>query len=110
MVKKLNAIIICLAAVLSFTACSGKQANENMTNTAEGSKIRVSVTFNAIKEFVEAVGKDKVEVSTIIPDGMEPHDFEPKAQDLIGLTAAQVFVYNGFGMEAWVKGCDCRSK
>lgn len=74
----------------------------NQTNMAGENKVKVSVTFNAMKEFVEAVGKDKVEIATIIPDGMEPHDFEPKAQDLVGLSTAQIFVYNGFGMEVWV--------
>ena len=29
--------------------------------------------FRRMKEFVEAVGQDKVEISTIIPDGTEPH-------------------------------------
>ncbi|HBQ46092.1 MAG TPA: ABC transporter substrate-binding protein, partial [Ruminococcaceae bacterium] len=40
-------------------------------------------------------------VTTIIPNGTEPHDFEPKAQDLVSLGKAKVFVYSGFGMEAW---------
>lgn len=102
MLKKLGALFLCLATVLSFSACSSKQTNENHAVTTESSKVKVSVTFNAMKEFVEAVGGDKVEISTIIPDGTEPHDFEPKAQDLVGLSTAQVFVYNGFGMETWV--------
>ena len=73
------------------------------TSTPEESKINVSVTFDAMQEFVSAVGKDKVEISTIIPDGMEPHDFEPKAQDLARLSTAKVFVYSGLGMEAWAE-------
>jgi len=97
MFKKCTALLLCLIAIVSFSACSNNQAD----NTDE-SKITVSVTFNAIKEFVLAVGKDKVEISTIIPDGTEPHDFEPKAQDLVDLSTAKVFVYNGFGMESWV--------
>jgi zinc transport system substrate-binding protein len=72
------------------------------TTTPAASKLKVSVTFNAMKEFVAAVGKDKVEILTIIPDGTEPHDFEPKAQDLVALSTANVFVYSGLGMEAWV--------
>jgi zinc transport system substrate-binding protein len=63
--------------------------------------VRVFVTFNALKEYTEAVGQERVEVTTIVPDGTEPHDFEPKARDLAALAAAQVFVYNGFGMEGW---------
>lgn len=98
MMKKWAVLIVCMIAVMSFSACGGN----TQANNPEGSKIKVSVTFNAMKEFVEAVGKDRVEVSTIIPDGMEPHDFEPKAQDLANLNAARVFVYSGLGMEAWV--------
>jgi zinc transport system substrate-binding protein len=81
---------------LSLAACQSSKADTN-----DNGKIKVSVTFDAMKEFVEAVGKDKVDISTIIPDGTEPHDFEPKAQDLVVLSTAQVFVYSGFGMEAW---------
>ncbi|NJP39717.1 zinc ABC transporter solute-binding protein [Oscillospiraceae bacterium HV4-5-C5C] len=64
-------------------------------------KLSVSVSFDAMAEFVKVVGQDKVDVSTIIPTGTEPHDFEPKAQDLVKLSQARVFVYNGLGMEAW---------
>jgi zinc transport system substrate-binding protein len=34
---------------------------------------------------------------------MEPHDFEPKAQDLAAISAASVFVYSGLGIEAWAE-------
>lgn len=94
MVKKLTSLIVCLLMVFSLTSSLGE--------TAQADKIKVSVTFDAMQEFVKAVGGDMVEISTIIPAGTEPHDFEPKAQDLVALSAAQVFVYNGFGMETWV--------
>jgi zinc transport system substrate-binding protein len=96
MYKKMLALALCLAAVMSLTACAAEQSSKS-----DSSKLQVSVSFNAIKEFAQAVGGDKVEISTIIPDGMEPHDFEPKAQDLVKLSSADVFIYNGLGMEAW---------
>ncbi len=43
-------------------------------------------------EFTKAIGGDKVEVSTIIPDGVEPHDFELKPENMKQLATAQVFV------------------
>lgn len=110
MLKRCTSLLLCLVAVMSLglSACSNKsQENSEAASTVTGeskaadTKIKVSVTFNAMYEFVKAVGKDKVEISTIIPDGTEPHDFEPKAQDLVALSTAQVFVYNGFGMEVW---------
>ncbi len=100
MFLKRTAWMLCLAAVISLTACSKNDAEEGQTGA---DKLKVSVSFNAMKELTEAVGKDKVEIQTIIPDGMEPHDFEPKAQDMVALGAAQVFVYSGLGMEAWAE-------
>ncbi|MGB8454471.1 MAG: metal ABC transporter substrate-binding protein [Anaerocolumna sp.] len=124
MLRKWTTMLVCLIIAVSLSACSNNKNQEGktdessapvnsteqvsepanstgQTSTLEESKIKVSVTFNAMKEFVLAVGKDKVEISTIIPDGTEPHDFEPKAQDLVNLSTANVFVYSGLGMEAW---------
>lgn len=115
MLKKWITMLLCLLVVASFSACgSKKQENKpdesseavsstDQTNQSDESALKVYVTFNAMKEFVTAVGKDKVEVATIIPDGMEPHDFEPKAQDIAGLSSAKIFVYSGLGMEAWAE-------
>lgn len=96
MYKKITVLALCLSAILGFTACGSQNSGE----TTNG-KVKVSVTFNALYELTKAVGGDKVEISTVIPDGTEPHDFEPKAQDLVALSQAQIFVYNGLGMEAW---------
>ncbi len=103
MLKKWIAMALCLFVAASLCACSWANTQEESGAVAAEEKIKVSVTFDAMKEFVQAVGKDKVEISTIIPTGTEPHDFEPKAQDLVGLSAADVFVYNGLGMETWAQ-------
>lgn len=98
MFKKITVIIVCLSSLLGFSACSSKDSG-----ALSDGKVKVSVTFNALYEFTKAVGGDKVEISTIVPDGTEPHDFEPKAQDLVALSSAQIFVYNGLGMESWAE-------
>lgn len=104
MARRWVAVLICLVVAVGFSACGGTdEQGSGSTDTAEQSKLKVSVTFDAMKEFVEAVGKEKVEITTIIPPGAEAHDFEPKAQDLVGLSTADVFVYNGLGMEGWVE-------
>jgi len=90
------AVILCLLIFIGFTGCN----NQKKPQTT--GKIVTSVTFNAMKEFVYAVGKDKVEIATLIPDGIEPHDFEPKARDIAQIADSSVFVYNGLSMESWV--------
>ena len=102
MFKKWAVALFCLAVVLCFSACTDKAPADDGTSTTDTETVKVSVTFNAMKEFAEAIGGDHVTVSTIIPDGTEPHAFEPKAQDLVDLSEAQVLIYNGLAMESWI--------
>ena len=97
--KKIITLIVLCCMTLFLISC-----RKTTTDTVSGnSKLQVYVSFNAMHEFATAVGQDKVEVYTIIPNGAEPHDFEPKAADIAGLSKANVFIYNGLGMEAWAE-------
>ncbi|BCN31147.1 metal ABC transporter substrate-binding protein [Anaeromicropila herbilytica] len=95
--KKLLSLLLILCISISLIACNSKTKE----TTTKDTKLNVSVSFNAMAEFAKAVGKDKVQVSTIIPAGTEPHDFEPKTADIRKLSDAKVFIYNGLGMESW---------
>ena len=86
MFKKLFLCFVLIGMVLSLSAC-GSSAN---TEQKSQDKLKVVVSFYAMKEFAEAIGKDKVNIQTIIPDGTEPHDFEPKANDLEKLSTAKM--------------------
>lgn len=98
MVKKIVAMISAVIILLALSSCGSRPVDSN----ADG-KVKISVSFNALKEFVLAVAGDKAAVSVIVPDGTEPHDFEPKAQDLAALGEADIFIINGLGMEAWAE-------
>ena len=54
-------------------------------------------------DFATKVGGDKVEVTNMVPAGTEPHDWEPAATDVKNLEEADVFIYNGAGMEHWTE-------
>ncbi|KGK82170.1 metal ABC transporter substrate-binding protein [Clostridium sp. HMP27] len=104
MKKKLLYLITVILLIMSLVACN-KNTDTKQTTKIESNgneKIKIAVTFNPLKEFAEAVGGDKVQVETIIPNGSEPHDFDPRAKDLINIENADIFVYNGLNMEPWV--------
>lgn len=88
--------IALLLTALAFTAGCGKEPPAS----GEG-KIPVVVSFGAMEKLTAAIGGDAVSISVMVPDGTEPHDFEPQAGDLVKLKEAKVFVYNGMGMEHW---------
>jgi len=76
----------------------------------DNGKITVVASFYPIYDFAKNVGGNRVEVTTLIPMGVEPHEFEPTASDIRKLSEADVFLYNGAGMEPWadsvVKGVE----
>ena len=93
----LTACITMIAAAVLLAGC-GAQSDGSVQSDG---KLKVVASFNAMKEFTQAVGKDKVDVVTLIPDGTEPHDFQPTTKNLKELSHARLFVYNGLGMEPW---------
>ena len=62
-------------------------------------KIIVLTSFYPYHEFTKNVAGDFAEVKQFMPAGVEAHDWEPRAQEIQSLLRADVFVYNGLGME-----------
>ena len=52
-------------------------------------------------DFAKKIGGEYVDVTNLVPAGTEPHDWEPSTSDITNLEHADVFVYNGAGMESW---------
>ncbi|WP_040210683.1 metal ABC transporter substrate-binding protein [Clostridium polynesiense] len=99
MSKKILAVLFAPIFALALSGCdklSNKKTEENKD------KINVVVSIYPLKEFTEAVGGDKVKVTSLVPEGVEPHDFEPKPKDMEILTKSHLFVINGLGMEEWL--------
>ncbi len=63
---------------------------------------KVLVTFYPLYQFTKAIGKEKVDVSIIIPSGIEPHDWEPTIQDIQKMKDADMIIINGAGLEPWI--------
>jgi len=64
------------------------------------------VSFYPLYEFTKQVGQDKVNVSLLIPPGIEPHDWEPTINELQKMHEADLIVINGIGFESWVDDID----
>ena len=98
--KKLS-IIFCICTLLLSNLLAGCGSKEPAP--AADHKLRVVVTFNAMKEFTQAVGQDKIHITSLIPDGTEPHDFQPTTKTMHALSKADILIYNSTGMERWVE-------
>jgi len=53
-------------------------------------------------EFALEVGGDRAEVSLLLPPGVEPHAWEPKASDLVAISKSDLFLCVSENLEPWV--------
>lgn len=67
----------------------------------DSQKITVVTTLFPLYDFAKNIGQDKVEVSLLLPPGVEAHTFEPKPSDISKINNANIFVYTGKFMEPW---------
>lgn len=73
------------------------------TQTVQNDKVRIVTTLFPLYEFAKEVGGDRVEVTLLLPPGVDAHSFEPRPKDIMLLNSADVFVYIGAGMEPWAE-------
>ncbi len=66
---------------------------------AEGVRIKVVTSVAPITNIVRNVGGANVEVTGIVPDGMDSHTFEPAPSDAKLLNHADIIIINGLGLE-----------
>lgn len=98
--KRHKAGITALFLLLSIVAagCGGKTGE-----IVEG-KINIVTTIYPIYEFAKEIGGEDVNLIPLLPAGVEPHDWTPKSQDIVNTSKAQLFLYNGAGLEGWAPG------
>lgn len=65
-------------------------------------RLQVVASFYPLREFTRQVGGDRMEVTSLVPPGVEPHDWEPSPADMAQVQRARLFIYNGAGLEPWV--------
>jgi zinc transport system substrate-binding protein len=59
----------------------------------------VVTSFFTLWDFTRQVAGERAEVVSLVPPGVEPHDWEPSPQDVVQARKARLFVYNGAGFE-----------
>lgn len=91
-----SAVNIILAITLLLMSCGGKQVKENRV---------VTVTIEPLRYFTEQIAGDRFDVVTMVPKGGNPETYEPSAQQMMDLSASDIYIKVGnIGFErTWMK-------
>lgn len=91
-------VALAVFAVIVAAGCGGASGGR------EGSsEVRVAATTSVIRDLVEQVGGERVEVTSIVPVGGSPETFQPSPGDAGRISEAEVVFENGFGLDDWIE-------
>ncbi len=90
-------LALALALAAALVACQ----SQGPTPPSSANQISVVASFYPLYEFARQVGGELVKVSSLVPTGVEPHEWEPLPREVVEVSQADLFVYNGAGLEPW---------
>lgn len=97
-----RAALVAIALVIPLAMLATAYTGRPVQQAGQGNeRITAVASFYPLYEFASRVGGDRVEVSSLVPAGIEPHDWEPTAQDRLRVQSADLLVVNGAGFESW---------
>lgn len=91
-------VVACLIFTFSFFGLIPSRTQDDTERS-----LRVVASFFPYAEFARAVAGETASVTTLVPSGVEPHDFEPTPRDMERLYQADIVIMNGAGIDAWAE-------
>ena len=91
----ITAVMMALFSVL-FSACASSSGTSS-------SKLSVVVTTTLIGDVTAHVGGDLIDLSVMMPAGVDPHSYEPAPADLGKVADADLVFVNGIQFEAFLE-------
>ncbi len=98
MKKTVSAILAVLIVVLMFTGC-----NQNTPDNNDAKKLSIVTTVFPVYDWVKnLLGDADVDVEMLLDTGVDLHSFQPTADDIIKISACDLFIYVGGESDEWV--------
>lgn len=72
--------------------------------TTQNHKLRVVTANSILEDMVHNIGKDRIELYSIVKRGTDPHEYDPRPQDVSKTSAADLVFHNGLNLETGGSG------
>jgi zinc/manganese transport system substrate-binding protein len=73
--------------------------------TARKTKKSIVVTYSILGSIVQELVDGRADVTVSIPNGLDPHEWEPSAKGIETINNADLIIRNGLGLEAGMEKC-----
>jgi len=87
-----------------------KKENEKVVNEINSTKPIVSVSTFSLYDIVNHIGQDDINLVMILPFGVDAHSFEPTPKLMMKIYKSDLVIYNGAGLEPWIKGIEFKKR
>jgi len=64
-------------------------------------KLTVVATIFPVYDFARNIGGEKIEITMLLPPGIDVHHYELKPVDIVKATQCDIFLFTNFEMENW---------
>ena len=91
----LKIVLVSIIGVLLISSCLSSAAADQ---SGKGKK-NIVVTYSVLGAIVKDLVGDTANVVILIPNGQDPHEWEPSAKDIETVNKADLLVQNGLGLE-----------
>jgi manganese/zinc/iron transport system substrate-binding protein len=88
-------VILCALVALAGCAEAGSTGQDDFSDRT----INVVATTTMIRDAVEQVGGERVEVESLMGPGVDPHEYRARESDVAKMSNANVIFYNGHHLE-----------
>ena len=100
--KQLKRLASVFALIILASCSNSTETVSESTQTTASPAVElpvVVVTYSVIGDVVAQLVGDKAVVNVLIPDGQDPHEFQPSAKDIEALNNAAIVISNGLDFE-----------
>lgn len=70
---------------------------------AAAAPLKIVASFSIIADLVRQIAGPRAQVTTLVGPGQDAHAFQPRPSDAQAIAAADLFVVNGLGFDAWAE-------
>lgn len=92
-----RSLVLALALALPAVALAGCGSDGDAD--APPDRRTIVVTYSVLGSVVDDLVGDAADVRVLMPNGIDPHEWEPSAKDIAAVQSADLVVENGLGLE-----------